>query len=427
MPTQSPSLLIFLLAIPVFILTIAIEWWFTRRYREEKLYSITDTMTNLHLGQGQLLIGAVTKGPLLALYHVVYLWSTSWGLPAWDLSLWWVWPLGFIIMDFAYYWFHRFSHEVNFLWAAHAVHHQSEYYNLSVALRQSWIQQLYSGIFYIPLALLGIPTSMFFLLNSLNTLSQYWIHTQMVYKLGFLESFLNTPSHHRVHHGTDDIYVDKNYAGAFIVWDRMFGTFTEEEVTPKFGVIKPLRSWNPTWANLDVWSLMWQRLRKKELSFWQSLSLPFREPAWQGPQESSLGIKLRTEVDYQLYDESSSFLNYAVLMGVLDINLGALLLILAPQLTSFTMWSIVIYLLISASIHNGLFTKKVWPIYLEAVRYILVFSTLFWSDLWQYFHLFEVKVNLQLPLFILHLSCLLFFILMGVKQRVTIPSDEQIS
>ena len=130
MTDQSSSLVVFLIAIPVFILTIALEWWFARHRHEERLYDVADTMTNLHLGSGQLLIGAVTKAPLLVLYHWVYTQSTSWGVPSWDTQQWWVWLLGFLVMDCAYYWFHRFSHEVNFLWAAHAVHHQSEYYNL---------------------------------------------------------------------------------------------------------------------------------------------------------------------------------------------------------------------------------------------------------------------------------------------------------
>ena len=416
MSGQTSSLLVFLIAIPAFILTIAIEWWLSLKHRKE-LYSISDTMTNLHLGLGQLLIGVLTKIPLLGVYHLVYLWAHSQGVPTWDMSVWWLWPIGFIVMDFAYYWFHRLSHEVNFLWAAHAVHHQSEYYNLSVALRQSWIQQIYSGFFYIPLAFIGIPTEMFFLLNALNTLSQYWIHTQFIGKLGWLESFLNTPSHHRVHHGTDEPYVDKNYAGAFIIWDRAFNSFTEEESAPRYGVIKPLRSWNPAWANFDVWSLMWQRLQKKELSFKESLLLPFKAPAWQGESETSLGIKLRTEEDYQLYAEHSSFLVYGVLMGALDILLGSLLIAIAPQLKFELLGGMVLLLLTSASIHNSLLAAKKWAINLEFIRYIIVFMLLLLSYTSTSYLSFEINPAFVWSIAIIHTCTLGYFFKLYVNQE----------
>ena len=369
MTDQSSSLVVFLIAIPVFILTIALEWWFARHRHEERLYDVADTMTNLHLGSGQLLIGAVTKAPLLVLYHWVYTQSTSWGVPSWDTQQWWVWLLGFLVMDCAYYWFHRFSHEVNFLWAAHAVHHQSEYYNLSVALRQSWIQQLYSGVFYIPLALLGIPTAMFFMLNAMNTLSQYWIHTRLIDRIGPLEAVLNTPSHHRVHHGTDDPYVDKNYAGALIIWDKMFGTFTAETTTPRFGVIKPLRSWNPAWANLDVWGLMWRRMRHGGMTFAQSLSLPFRAPAWQAEGESPLAIKLRTESDYELFSaRHEQLMIYASVLGVIDISLGSVLIAFAPSMSSLNVALSVGAIIGSAVIHNALLEGRPWSISAEWLR-----------------------------------------------------------
>lgn len=381
MPNQSPSLFVYLIAVPIFILTIAIEWWLTVKRREPERYDLADTVSNLQLGSGQLLVGLISKAPLLAIYHMMYQAGGEWGVTSWDESSVWMWILGFIVMDFAYYWFHRFSHEINFLWAAHAVHHQSEYYNLSVALRQSWIQLLYSGIFYLPLALLGIPTSMFFLLNALNTLSQYWIHTQLIGRLGRLELILNTPSHHRVHHGTDEPYIDKNYAGALIIWDRMFGTFTQEESTPRFGVIKPLRTWNPGWANIDVWILMWRRVRRRQLNFIQMCLLPFRAPAWMGQSETPLPIQLRTEDDYQLYTQRGDHFIYSVCMSFVDIVLASILVACAPQLTYLSLNIATSLILLSAIIHGALMEGRWWATRIEVLKYCtLLIMTLVYKD-----------------------------------------------
>ncbi len=160
------------------------------------------------------------------------------------------WVLCFLGVDFLYYWFHRLSHEVNAFWAAHVVHHQSEDYNLAVALRQGAFQGVFSWVFYLPLALVGVPPIMFLTLSSIDTLYQFWIHTRAIDRLGPLEWVLNTPSHHRVHHGRNPKYLDRNHAGALIVWDRLFGTFQAEEEEPVYGITKPLQSWNPLWANV---------------------------------------------------------------------------------------------------------------------------------------------------------------------------------
>src|SRR5690606_31238042 len=151
--------------------------------------------------------------------------------------------------DFAYYWWHRASHRISFLWAAHVVHHQSEDYNLAVALRQAWFTSLSSWVLNLPLAFLGVPPLVYGVCAALNTLYQFWIHTRLVGKLGPLEWVLNTPSHHRVHHGIDAPYLDTNYGGVFIVFDRLFGTFVEETHEPRYGTLDPIRSFDPVWAN----------------------------------------------------------------------------------------------------------------------------------------------------------------------------------
>jgi len=162
------------------------------------------------------------------------------------------WVILWIGADFFYYWLHRASHRNNFFWTGHSVHHQSEQFNLSVALRQGFFQTMTTWIFYLPLAFIGFPTWMFVAVASFNTLYQYWIHTQLIQNMGWFEKIFNTPSHHRVHHGKNPQYIDKNYAGSLIIWDKLFGTFEPEVAKPDYGVTEPLDTWNPFYANIKV-------------------------------------------------------------------------------------------------------------------------------------------------------------------------------
>ncbi len=167
----------------------------------------------------------------------------------------WVWIGALIAYDFCYYWLHRAGHRVAALWAAHVVHHQSEDYNLSTALRQTSSGFLFGWIFYLPLAVAGVPPLVFGMVALIDLLYQFWVHTQQVGKLGWFDRWFCSPSNHRVHHAVNDRYVDKNYGGILIVWDRLFGTFEEEDDAEPcvYGTRAPLRSWNPMWANLQVY------------------------------------------------------------------------------------------------------------------------------------------------------------------------------
>ncbi|MCS6911916.1 MAG: sterol desaturase family protein [Myxococcales bacterium] len=230
----------------------------TRRQGDWR-YHFQDSITNLSCGIGQQVIGVfVRSGPLLvymAVYERLRLHTFSpRSLGAWILIL--------LLVDLCYWVYNWASHRVNFLWATHVVHHQSEEYNLSVALRQSRFAQTTSWLFYLPLAVTGFPAAMCLTMVTLNTLYQFWIHTPAVGRLGPLEWILNIPSHHRVHHGIDPRYIDRNYAGIFIIWDQLFGTFRREDDEPVYGTVKPLRSWNPLWANIEHWVRMAQMARQ---------------------------------------------------------------------------------------------------------------------------------------------------------------------
>ncbi|MCV6622918.1 MAG: sterol desaturase family protein [Cellvibrionaceae bacterium] len=253
---QAPDL--FAMGIPIFMLLFVIEIIATL-LRKKDWYRITDTINTLSTGVLNISSNTVSKFATIAIYSFFLQFAPT-ELPSESI---WTWVLGFIAYDFCYYWNHRLGHERNILWAAHSVHHQSEDYNLATSFRQTSFSWVFSWMFYVPMALAGIPLYVFIFAGTLDLLYQFWIHTRHIPKLGWLEKFLVTPSSHRVHHGCNACYMDRNYGGVFIIWDRLFGTYQEElEKEPvEYGISTPIRSWNPLWANvvfyqqlaLDAW------------------------------------------------------------------------------------------------------------------------------------------------------------------------------
>lgn len=245
-----------LYAIPLFAGLIALEALLSYRH-DTGFYEKKDAWTNIFIGLASVAWGAIFG--FAAGYIYLYLYDIApFKFPA---DAWWTWVLLFFLDDFLYYWFHRISHESRLFWNFHVVHHSSEYYNLSVAVRQSWFSGILHWIFYSPIMLLGFAPWMFVLMHGLNLIYQFWIHTKFVRKMGPLEWFLNTPSHHRVHHGVNDRYLDKNYAGVLIIWDRLFNSFIPETEEPRYGIIKPIKSFNHLWINTHGWFEMFEAMR----------------------------------------------------------------------------------------------------------------------------------------------------------------------
>ena len=266
------------LAVPAFALLIGVELLVAgARWRE--YYRLNDSLTNMATGVFQQLIGLVCAGFILGAYAWLHEHARLFDWSSEGRDAVWTWIGCFIAVDFAYYWFHRLSHEVNFLWAAHIAHHQSEEFNLSVALRQGAFQPLFSTVFYWPLALLGFPPAIFYACVAFDTLYQFWVHTRFIDRLGPLEWLFVTPSHHRVHHGRNPIYLDRNHGGCFIVWDRLFGTFQREEEEVAYGITKPLASWNPVWANLHYWIEIARAARRTRRAG-DRLQMFLRPPGW---------------------------------------------------------------------------------------------------------------------------------------------------
>ena len=248
----SPSQVI-VLATPVFFALIAVEWFISWR-RQRQAYALADAISSLNLGVLSQTSAAFTKLLTLGIYTAVVSHASLWSNDAFWFSLP-GWVLALVFYDFCYYWLHRMGHEVGVLWAAHAVHHQSQAYNLSTALRQTSSGALLGWIFYLPMALAGVPPLVFAVVGLIDLLYQFWVHTEQVKKLGWFDRWFCSPSNHRVHHAVNDDYLDKNYGGILILWDRLFGTFKEEDDRQPcvYGTRGLLQSWDPIWANVTVY------------------------------------------------------------------------------------------------------------------------------------------------------------------------------
>ena len=247
--------LVITLATPIFVLLILIEMGIAWR-RKQTLFEFGDTINSLSLGVLSQVCAAFMRLLIVGIYAWFFEHAALFSLP----KTIWVGLIGLLAYDFLYYWLHRAGHEIAVIWAAHVVHHQSERYNLTTALRQTTTGPLLSWIFYLPLAILGVPTELFIGIALTDLLYQFWVHTELIGKLGWFDKIFVSPSNHRVHHATNDHYLDKNYGGILIIWDRIFGTFIEEDDAHKivYGTRSPLQSWNPIKANVEVYQALWR-------------------------------------------------------------------------------------------------------------------------------------------------------------------------
>ncbi len=271
------STTVYLVVAGYFALLMAIELGATLRKHERFVFS--DSLNSLLMGVGSVVVKTLFVGLELFLYAGLY---DAWHLLELDPADPLVWIVAYVLADFCFYWFHRFGHTVNVLWASHVQHHSSEEYNLTTALRQEWTSAPYEVLYYLPLALLGIPYDVFAAVLGLNLLYQFWLHSRHIPKLPrWIEFVFNTASHHRVHHGQNPIYMDRNYGGTLIVWDRLFGTFQEEleEEPVVYGVTTPPHSWNPFVTVGHVFALLWKDVRAAD-RWSDKLTIWFRPTGW---------------------------------------------------------------------------------------------------------------------------------------------------
>lgn len=360
------------IAIPLYFLLIAIEL-IAVQFKKQKLYRLNDSITNLNAGASQQVVGILMKLVGITLYSVIYEYG-SLGLVA-NLPPWVNFILLFIAWDFCYYWAHRMSHEVNLFWSGHVVHHQSEEYNLSVALRQSWFQAIWTAPFYIPLALVGFSPEQVVYVSGINLIYQFWIHTELVRNMGVLEWVLNTPSHHRVHHGRNPKYIDKNHAGVFIIWDRMFGTFQKEEEPVVYGITSPLNSWNPVWANFAHFKSIGQQLKEVK-SIGDAFKVLFKKPGWSAKMQGYVEIPQVTRANTpKFHTQVPVTVNWYVVFQYVIATVGvAFFLFKVNELSDSIKIVASALIILWVATTGALFEGKKWAFLLEAFRLTLTFG-----------------------------------------------------
>ncbi|NVK53001.1 MAG: sterol desaturase family protein [Flavobacteriaceae bacterium] len=276
-------------AIPFFISTVILEVILTVRVKM-KTYEYKDALTSISMGLGNVAIGLISKVMVLSVFYFFYTTFHLLKIP----FAWWAWIAVLFAEDFIYYWFHRISHENRFFWASHVVHHSSKKYNLSTALRQTWTGSFTSFIFWIPLVIIGFHPVMILVQMSISLIYQYWIHTELITKLPrWFEAVFNTPSHHRVHHATNPQYLDRNHAGIFIIWDKLFRTFEPEVEQPVYGLVKNIETYNPIKIAFLEWFYMCKDAFTSKTSFVNKLNYFMKPPGWKHDGTGILSSDMR--------------------------------------------------------------------------------------------------------------------------------------
>jgi alkylglycerol monooxygenase len=359
-----------ILSIPLYFLLIGLEVLIDKLNHRSN-YRFNDAITNISCGMGEQVTGVFFKLFIVGLYSYLYAQYAFFHIPL----TWYSWLILFLSVDFFYYWFHRYSHVINLFWGGHVVHHQSEEYNLSVALRQGWFQKFFSFGFYLPLALVGFSPVQFLTVSSLVTLYQFWIHTRSIGKLGVFEYVFNTPSHHRVHHGVNPKYIDKNHAGTLIIWDRMFGTFQEEEEEPRYGITQPVNTWDPVEANLQHWKGMYRGLQKMKGGK-DKLRYLFMPPGWK-PAYVTEGGKDFDPVNYKKFDTQVPVsVNYYVLFQYAVTLAGATFFLFSNNLSIPDKLIACGLVIISIVNFSNLFESKNYAVGIETGRIALTLACL---------------------------------------------------
>jgi sterol desaturase/sphingolipid hydroxylase (fatty acid hydroxylase superfamily) len=390
---------VMLIAIPVFFITIAIDWLAGYLKGKKNYYRFADTITNLNLGVGQQAINIATKMLLLGIYDYTYkhfaLLELGSSIPVIIACT--------ILFDFIYYWAHRWAHEINFFWGAHVVHHQSEAYNLSVALRQSWFHNLIAFPLFLPLAVMGFNTLVLGGVAVFITLYQYWIHTQAIGKMHpWFEYIFNTPSHHRVHHGVNPKYIDKNHGAFLIIWDRLFGTFKAEEETPDFGITTRFLSMNPVWANFHYYVEMLQKTA--QMKNWKDkLKIIVARPGWLPAYLG--GFQQIKEVDkknWPLFDANTSLSAKIYVAVQFLLIVWGLMSYMAhfDVLNWFYRLLFLAIIMMSILICGAILENKKWVIVAETVRLSLAAISIPYLYYVQFFKWFGIVLPTTVILFV---------------------------
>ena len=281
--------------VPGFAILIFLEFYIG--YRDKiKLHEPKDSLASIGMGMGSLVLGVGVKFAAFGIFLYLYQFDVLGLKQHLGMDKWYAWVILFFADDFSFYWHHRLSHHIRILWAAHINHHSSVNYNLAVALRQSWTELFYKYFFWLWLPLIGFHPIMIFTMIGISLIYQFWVHTKMIKSLGPLEWFMNTPSHHRVHHSSNTRYLDRNHAGILIIWDRLFGTFQKEldEDPVVFGITSNIHTYNLFKIAFHEFQSIWEDV-KTAPNLKTKLGYIFMAPGWSHDGSRKTSDQLREE------------------------------------------------------------------------------------------------------------------------------------
>ncbi|WP_316803556.1 sterol desaturase family protein [Pedobacter nototheniae] len=360
-------------AIPAFFLFVYIEYKIAGYRKRTDVFKYESTVANFSVGIAERLLNLFIAASFYQVYQWVYSNYAIFDIP----NKWYIWILLLLATDLVWYWYHRLGHEINFLWAAHIVHHQSEEFNLSAAARITTIQAIFRNVFWCVLPLIGFHPNMIISILLVHGAYSFFTHTQLIGKIGWLENIFITPSLHGVHHASDEKYLDKNYGDVFVFWDKIFGTFQTEEEAPKYGLTHPIKSYSFLWQHFHYYLEIAEAYRRADgfKAKWKAL---FGSPAY---MDQNIRPVLEDRYFQSKENDGSKFKFKAYLNAQLILVVAILTFttMLYNNIDDLSKWAVLVFTLITLINIGALLEQRKWIYYLECLRLILIFGYVFYS------------------------------------------------
>jgi len=355
-------------AIPAFFLFVWIEYKVAERKKMKNVFKYESSISNISIGIAERLLNLFITGSFYQLFVYIYENYRLMTLP----NTWWIWIVMLLATDFVWYWYHRLGHEINIFWGAHIVHHQSEEFNYTVAARITTLQAIVRNVFWCVLPFVGFHPNLVMTILVVHGVYSFFTHTQVIGKLGWLEYILITPSLHGVHHASDEKYLDKNYGDVFVFWDKIFGTFQEEEEKPHYGLTHPIKSYSFLWQHFHYYLELYEAA-KRENTIKGKLRIYFGSPAVMD-QDIRPIIEKKWLSKNKKDDYNFEFKNYLNIQLFVAFSLMLLMTYYYNRLDSLTLFVGTAFILITLINIGAQLEQKRWVPYLEHIRF-LIFST----------------------------------------------------
>jgi len=367
-----PEVNYFAFAIPAFFLFVFIEYKIAQRRKQSNLFKYESSVANFSVGIAERLLNLFISVSFYQAYIWVYDHYALFTIP----NKWYIWLLLLLVADFVWYWYHRLGHEINFLWAAHIVHHQSEEFNLSAAARITTIQAIFRNIFWCILPFIGFRPEMILTVLLVHGAYSFFTHTQLIGKVGWLENIFITPSLHGVHHASDEEYLDKNYGDVFVFWDKLFGTFKSEDKKPTYGLTHPIKSYSFLWQHFHYYIEIIEAY-KRAVGTKAKWNAVFGSPALMDQNIRPI-LEQKYAQTKKINQPRFKFRLYVNVQLVAIIALLTYITFYFNELSFFERMSVLSFMLITLINIGALLEQRIWIYYLECFRLILFFAYLFY-------------------------------------------------